>query len=90
MSENFENLVKLPADPVAKLLSHANVLLKTPLQSPPSAAAGVVLKELYDKEALVDLLRLLGSCSPRVSGFGGPVWQPGIISVRVPTRIPPR
>lgn len=64
MSENFENLVKLPADPVAKLLSHANVLLKTPLTAPPTATAGVVLRELYEKDALVDLLRLLGVLLP--------------------------
>ncbi|MCD9149649.1 DUF6931 family protein [Pseudophaeobacter flagellatus] len=64
MSENFENLVKLPPDPVAKLLSHANVLLKTPLQAPPTAPAAMVLQELYQKEALVDLLRLLGVLLP--------------------------
>jgi hypothetical protein len=64
MSENFENLVKLPADPVAKILSRANVLLKTQLTAPPSAPAGVVLQELYEKEALVDLLRLLGVLLP--------------------------
>ncbi|WP_278923826.1 MULTISPECIES: DUF6931 family protein [Pseudophaeobacter] len=64
MSENFENLVKLPPDPVAKLLSHANVLLKTQLQAPPTALAGEVLRELYEKEALVDLLRLLGVLLP--------------------------
>lgn len=64
MSENFENLVKLPTDPVAKLLSQANVLLKTPLQAPPTAQAGVVLKELYELNALVDLLRLLGVLLP--------------------------
>ncbi len=64
MSENFENLVKLPVDPVAKVLSRANVLLKTQLTAPPSALAGVVLQELYEKEALVDLLRLLGVLLP--------------------------
>lgn len=64
MSENFENLVKLPSDPVAKLLSQTNVLLKTPLKAPPSAPAAVVLQELYEQEALVDLLRLLGVLLP--------------------------
>ncbi|WP_083100458.1 DUF6931 family protein [Pseudophaeobacter leonis] len=64
MSENFENLVKLPVDPIAKVLSRANVLLKTQLTAPPSAPAGVVLQELYEKEALVDLLRLLGVLLP--------------------------
>lgn len=60
----FNDLVKMPADPVAKLLSRANVLLKTPLQSPPTAEASVVLKELNDKGALVDLLRLLAILLP--------------------------
>ncbi|MGR3620841.1 DUF6931 family protein [Pseudophaeobacter sp.] len=64
MSENFENLVKLPSDPVAKLLSQTNVLLKTPLKAPPSAPAAVVLQELYEQEAVVDLLRLLGVLLP--------------------------
>jgi Family of unknown function (DUF6931) len=64
MSENFENLVKLPVDPVAKVLSRANVLLKTQLTAPPSAPASVVLQELYEKDALVDLLRLLGVLLP--------------------------
>lgn len=64
MSENFENLVKLPTDPVAKILSQANVLLKTPLKAPPSAQAPVVLQELYELDALVDLLRLLGVLLP--------------------------
>jgi len=60
----FNDLVKMPADPVAKLLSRANVLLKTPLDSPPTADAAVVLKELNDKGALVDLLRLLAILLP--------------------------
>lgn len=64
MSENYDDLKKLPADPVAKLLSRANVLLKTPLQSPPTAMAPAVLKELTDKGALVDLLRLLSVLLP--------------------------
>ena len=64
MSENYDDLKKLPADPVAKLLSRANVLLKTPLQSPPTATAPAVLKELADKGALVDLLRLLAVLLP--------------------------
>ncbi|MEP1329963.1 hypothetical protein [Pseudophaeobacter sp.] len=64
MSENFTNLVKLPNDPVAKILARANVLLKTPLAAPPSATAAVVVQELYDKEALVDLLRLMGILLP--------------------------
>jgi len=64
MSERFENLKKLPTDPVAKLLSRANVILKTPLEAPPTATAPVVLQELESKGALVDLLRLLAILLP--------------------------
>ncbi|EBA14509.1 hypothetical protein RSK20926_01527 [Roseobacter sp. SK209-2-6] len=64
MSERFENLIKLPPDPVAKLLSRANVILKTPLEAPPTAAAPAVLEELVQKGALVDLLRLLAILLP--------------------------
>lgn len=64
MTTTFNDLVKMPTDPVAKLLSRANVLLKTPLEAPPTADASVVLKELHDKGALVDLLRLLAILLP--------------------------
>ncbi len=64
MSGRFDNLVKIPPDPVAKLLSRANVLLKTPLEAPPTALAGVVLEELERKGALVDLLRVWGVLLP--------------------------
>ncbi|KIC08042.1 hypothetical protein RA19_21260 [Leisingera sp. ANG-M1] len=64
MSARFEKLVKMPADPVAKLLSRANVILKTPLEAPPTAQAGVVLEELDRKGALVDLLRTLAVLLP--------------------------
>jgi len=64
MTAKFDNLVKFPTDPVAKLLSRANVLLKTPLEAPPTATAGIVLEELQQKGALVDLLRLLAILLP--------------------------
>jgi len=64
MTTMFNDLVKMPTDPVAKLLSQANVLLKTPLEAPPTAGASEVLKELSDKGALVDLLRLLAILLP--------------------------
>ncbi|MFT7596143.1 MAG: hypothetical protein ACI8R4_003477 [Paracoccaceae bacterium] len=64
MKGNYQNLVKFPTDPVAKLLSRANVILKTPLEAPASAGADVVLAELRDKGALVDLLRLLAILLP--------------------------
>ncbi|OUS35088.1 hypothetical protein A9Q94_14075 [Rhodobacterales bacterium 56_14_T64] len=64
MTTMFNDLVKMPTDPVAKLLSQANVLLKTPLEAPPTAGASEVLKELSEKGALVDLLRLLAILLP--------------------------
>jgi Family of unknown function (DUF6931) len=64
MKQKFMGLEKFPKDPVAKLLSRANVVLKTPLTSPPTALAGVVLEELEEKGAMVDLLRLLAILLP--------------------------
>ncbi|MCG7625372.1 DUF6931 family protein [Epibacterium sp. Ofav1-8] len=64
MAEMFEKLVKLPKEPVAKILSRQQVLLKTPLECEVSATAPVVLKELYDKKAMIDLLRLMGILLP--------------------------
>lgn len=64
MTGRYENLVKFPADPVAKLLSRANVILKTRIDAPPTAQAATVLEELEGKGALVDLLRLLAVLLP--------------------------
>ena len=64
MTDKFKDLVKFPTDPVAKLLAQANVLLKTPLNAPASAPAGVVLAELHEKKALIDLLRLVAILLP--------------------------
>ncbi len=64
MKEKFKDLEKFPSDPVAKLLSRANIILKTPLKSPPTAMADVVLAELEEKGAMVDLLRLLAILLP--------------------------
>jgi hypothetical protein len=59
MSERFKNMVKVPREPAAKLLAHANIRLKTRLESPASAPPEVVLEELDSKGALIDMLRLL-------------------------------
>lgn len=64
MSDKFQGLVKLPRDPVAKLLARCNVILKTRLDAPASAPAEVVLAELHEKRALIDLLRLLAILLP--------------------------
>lgn len=64
MSERFKGLVKIPDEPAAKMLAHANILLKTQIQSPPTASAETVLAELDAKGAMVDLLLLLAVLLP--------------------------
>ncbi|NIZ15371.1 hypothetical protein [Phaeobacter sp. HF9A] len=64
MADMFEKLVKLPTEPVAKILARQQVLLKTRLDCEVSATASVVLKELYSKKAMIDMLRLMGILLP--------------------------
>ncbi|TDE37499.1 DUF6931 family protein [Antarcticimicrobium sediminis] len=64
MSEKFQEFSKFSRDPVAKQLAQCNVILKTRLDAPASAPAEVVLAELYEKRALIDLLRLLAILLP--------------------------
>lgn len=64
MTSRFENMTKVPDMPAAKMLSRANVRLATPLDSPVTAPASVVLEELDRKGAIVDQLRLLGVVLP--------------------------
>jgi len=64
MEISFRDLVKIPADPPAKLLSLANTQLDTPLSAPASAAADQVLAELQEKEAWFDMLLLIAVLLP--------------------------
>ncbi len=64
MSERFDNLVKLPKEPAAKLLAHTNTRLETPIEAPASAMPEIVLAELEGKGAMVDLLRLMAILLP--------------------------
>jgi hypothetical protein len=64
VNTRFQSMVKLPEGPVAKRLAELNVTLKTPLVAPASAPAEVVLAELDEKGALIDLLRLLSILLP--------------------------
>lgn len=64
MSERYKDLKKIPKEPAAKMLSNANVLLKTPLEAPASASAEQVLNELEQKEAWFDILTLLAVILP--------------------------
>lgn len=64
MSERFKNMVKVPKEPVAKLLSLTNTHLKTPIEAPVASMAEEVLTELDGKGALIDVLRLLAIVLP--------------------------
>lgn len=64
MSDRFEGLKKIPAQPAARLLAIANAKLQTPLESPASASVSTVLEELAAKDALPDMIRLLSVSLP--------------------------
>ena len=64
MNERFKGLTKLPKQPAARLLSLANAQLETELTAPASAAIEVVLAELEQKGALIDMIRLLSVVLP--------------------------
>ncbi|MBO9413471.1 MULTISPECIES: hypothetical protein [unclassified Ruegeria] len=64
MSERFANLTKTPQMPAARMLADANARLGTKLDAPASAPLEVVLAELEEKGAPIDMLRLLGVALP--------------------------
>lgn len=64
MNTRFTGLTKIPQQPAARLLSLANAELDTELAAPASAAVEVVLEELEQKGALIDMLRLLSVALP--------------------------
>jgi hypothetical protein len=64
MSKRFENLKKIPAEPAAKLLAMTNTKLQTKISAPVSAPVPVVLAELEEKGAKIDILRLLSVAIP--------------------------
>jgi hypothetical protein len=64
MAGRFSKLIKISADPAAKLLAQDNVKLETELDAPASASVEAVLTELDAKGANVDLLRLLSIALP--------------------------
>ena len=64
MNARFSGLTKIPKQPAARLLSLANAELETELAAPASAAVEVVLEELEQKGALIDMLRLLSVALP--------------------------
>lgn len=64
MSKRFENLKKIPPEPAARMLAMANTKLQTPISAPASAPVDVVLTELEQKAAQIDILRLLAVALP--------------------------
>ncbi|KIC45663.1 MAG: hypothetical protein AB3N07_03435 [Ruegeria sp.] len=64
MSERFADMVKVPQVPAARMLADANARLSVKLDAPASAALDTVLAELDEKEAFIDMLRLLGVALP--------------------------
>lgn len=63
-SRRFSDLKKVPRQPAARLLSLANARLETKVTAPASAPVEVVLAELAEEGALVDMLRLLSVALP--------------------------
>ncbi len=64
MTDRFASLTKLPADPAARMLAQANAKLETKLSAPAAASVGTVLAELDQREAPVDMMRLLSVALP--------------------------
>lgn len=64
MADRFSDLVKIPQQPAARLLANANAELQTDLDAPASAPVDVVLRELDEKAAHIDMMRLLSVALP--------------------------
>ena len=64
MSKRFENLKKVPPEPAAKMLAATNTKLQTKLALPASAPVPAVLAALEEKEAKIDMLRLISVILP--------------------------
>ena len=64
MSERFSNLKKVPKEPAARILAAKSTKLETRIDAPASASVEVVLAELEQKKAWVDLLRMLSIALP--------------------------
>ncbi|MBI1172552.1 hypothetical protein GC209_14230 [bacterium] len=64
MNDRYSGLTKLIKQPAARLLANANAELETPVAAPASAPVEVVLRELDQKGALIDIMRLLSIALP--------------------------
>lgn len=64
MNERYQNLSKMPKQPVAKLLAKAGLKLQVELDAPASALPDVVLSELDAKAEWIELLKLMAVLLP--------------------------
>lgn len=64
ITDRYSGLTKLIKQPAARLLANANAELQTEIVAPASAAVDVVLRELEQRGALVDIMRLLSVALP--------------------------
>ena len=64
MNDRYNDMVKAPEQPAAKLLSNANVMLQTNVDAPASAPIQAVLSELDKKGEWIDILKLLAVVLP--------------------------
>jgi hypothetical protein len=64
MTDRFSGMTKTPQMPAARMLADANARLSVKLEAPASAPLDVVLTELEEKGAVIDILRLLGVALP--------------------------
>ena len=64
MTDRYSGLTKLIKQPAARLLANANAELQTELAAPASASVDVVLRELDQRGALIDIMRLLSVALP--------------------------
>jgi hypothetical protein len=64
MSKRFSDLTKIPAEPAARMLSRTHIKLETSVDAPASASVEIVLDELNEKAAWIDIMKLLAAALP--------------------------
>jgi hypothetical protein len=64
MDDRFAGLKKIPDQPATKLLAQANMKLETQLSAPANADVATVLRELDQKGAVGDMLRVFSVALP--------------------------
>ena len=64
MNTRFSNLTKVPNQPAMRLLAMANAKLDTKLTSPANASVEMVMAELEQADAPMDMLRLMSVALP--------------------------